>query len=78
MVSESDANQAHYQVLLMDKEKRESTFVKHSKVNKIATDQSERILRLPLDSMGCTKDFDGGIKFYKIPARGKKKTTLAN
>ena len=77
LVAGQDDTAAHYQVLIMDKTKRELVFIEHSRESDIAEDQTQRI-RSALDSIGWTDDYDEEVKIIEFPPKGKKKTYTKN
>jgi len=77
LVAGKDDTAAHYQVLIMDRIKKELVLIEHSRVTKIAKDQTQRI-RSALDSIGWTDDYDKDIRINPFPPKGKKKTYTKN
>ena len=76
MVSGPDDTEAHYQVLLMDRDNKEIILIEHSQEEVMDNDQHEKI-RNALDSMGWTQEWDT-IKFLKMPKTKKKKKTKSS
>ena len=70
MVSGSDENAAHYQVLILDQEKHDIIFIEHSAIESLEKTQNERITTA-LSSIGWINDWDD-TNYYKYPPSGKK------
>ena len=70
MVSGEDETQAHYQVLIIDKENHDIIFIEHSEMEKLEKTQNERVTTA-LNFTGWINEWEK-TNLYRYPVTGKK------